>query len=86
MSPQKDWFQNVSMGERAIDILTQHGDRSWSPEMLKYAESYVKEETKRADREKRQDDFEKIKRVAEKGTPLNEMDVKSAAAFIRAYD
>ena len=86
MSPQKDWFQNVSMGERAIDILTQHGDRSWSPEMLKYAESYVKEEKKRADREKRQEDFEKIKRVAEKGTTLNNMDVKSAAAFIRAYD
>lgn len=86
MSPQKDWFQNVSMGERAIDILTQHGDRSWSPEMLRYAESYVKEEKKRPEREKRQEDFEKIKRVAEKGTPLKDMDIKSAAAFIRAYD
>lgn len=86
MSPQKDWFQNVSMGERAIDILTQYGDRSWSPEMLRYAESYVKETKDRAEREKRQDDFEKIKRVAEKGTTLNDMDIKSAAAFIRAYD
>lgn len=86
MSPQKDWFQNVSMGERAIDILTQQGNRSWSPEMLKYAESYVKETKDRAEREKRQDDFEKIKKVAAKGTVLNDMDIKSAAAFIRAYD
>ena len=86
MSPQKDWFQNVSMGERAIDILTQQGNRSWSPEMLQYAESYVKETKDRAEREKRQDDFEKIKKVAAKGTVLNDMDIKSAAAFIRAYD
>jgi hypothetical protein len=86
MSPQKDWFQNVSMGERAIDILTKHGDRSWTPEMLQYAESYVKETKDRAEREKRQEDFDKIKKVAAKGTTLNEMDVKSAAAFIRAYD
>ena len=86
MSPQKDWFQNVSMGERAIDILTQHGNRSWSPEMLQYAESYVKETKDRAEREKRQEAFDKIKKVAEKGTTLNDMDIKSAAAFIRAYD
>lgn len=86
MSPQKDWFQNVSMGERAIDILTKHGDRSWTPEMLQYAESYVKETKDRAEREKRQEDFDKIKKVAAKGTTLNEMDIKSAAAFIRAYD
>jgi hypothetical protein len=86
MSPQKDWFQNVSMGERAIDILTQHGDRSWSPEMLRYAESYVKSEKNRAEREKRQEALEKSKLVAAKGTTLNDMDVKDAAAFIRAYD
>lgn len=86
MSPQKDWFQNVSMGERAIDILTKQSNRSWTPEMLQYAESYVKETKDRAEREKRQDDFEKIKRVAEKGTVLQDMDIKSAAAFIRAYD
>jgi hypothetical protein len=35
---------------------------------------------------KRQDAFEKIKAVAEKGTTLDKMDVKEAAAFIRAYE
>ena len=86
MSPQKDWFQNVSMAERAIDVLKKQGDQAWTPDMLKYAESYVKETKDRKEREKRQDAFEKIKRVAKAGTVLDDMDEKSAAAFIRAYD
>ena len=86
MSPQKDWFQNVSMAERAIDVLKKQGDQAWTPDMLKYAESYVKETKDRKEREKRQDAFEKIKKVAKAGTVLNDMDEKSAAAFIRAYD
>ena len=86
MSPQKDWFQNVSMAERAIDVLKNQGDQAWTPDMLKYAESYVKETKDRKEREKRQDAFEKIKRVARAGTVLNDMDEKSAAAFVRAYD
>jgi hypothetical protein len=86
MSPQKDWFQNVSMAERAIDILKKQGDQAWTPEMLKYAESYVKETQDRKEREKRGDAFEKIKKVAKAGTVLNDMDEKSAAAFVRAYD
>ena len=86
MSPQKDWFQNVSMAERAIDVLKNQGDQAWTPDMLKYAESYVKETQDRKEREKRQDAFEKIKRVAKAGTVLNDMDEKSAAAFVRAYD
>jgi polyhydroxyalkanoate synthesis regulator phasin len=86
MSPQKDWFQNVSMAERAIDILKKQGDQAWTPDMLKYAESYVKETQDRKEREKRGDAFEKIKKVANAGTVLNDMDEKSAAAFVRAYD
>ena len=86
MSPQKDWFQNVSMAERALDILTNLGNSSWDESMLKYANSYVKESTDRKEREKRQDAFEKIKAVAAKGTKLKDMGVKEAAAFIRAYD
>ena len=86
MSPQKDWFQNVSMAERAIDILTKHGDKAWSGDMLKYADSYVYETRDQKEREKRQDAFAKIKDVAKKGTKLKDMDEKSAAAFIRAYD
>lgn len=86
MSPQKDWFQNVSMAERAIDVLQKQGNQAWTPDMLRYAESYVKETKDRKEREKRGDAFEKIKKVANAGTVLNDMDEKSAAAFIRAYD
>jgi hypothetical protein len=86
MSPQKDWFQNVSMAERALDVLTMHGNKAWDENMLKYARSYVAEAADRKEREKRQDAFEKIKAVAEKGTTLEKMDAKEAAAFIRAYD
>jgi glutamyl/glutaminyl-tRNA synthetase len=86
MSPQKDWFQNVSMAERAIDILTKQGNTAWSPDMIEYAESYVNESTDRREKEKREEAFEKIKKVAAKGTKLKDMDPKSAAAFIRAYD
>ena len=86
MSPQKDWFQNVSMAERALDILTKQGNMAWDDNMLKYARSYVEEATDRKEREKRQDAFEKIKAVADKNTKLQDMDIKEAAAFIRAYD
>ena len=86
MSPQKDWFQNVSMAERALDILTEQGDKAWDENMLKYAESYVKEASNRKEREKRQLAFDRIKKVAAEGTTLNNMTEDNAAAFIRAYD
>lgn len=86
MSPQKDWFQNVSMGERAIDILIERGNMAWTPDMLRYAKSYVMEADKRKEREKREEAFQRIEAVAKKGTVLNDMDEESAAAFIRAYD
>lgn len=87
MSPQKDWFQNVSMGERAIDILKNQGDASWDDNMLKYAESYIREPKDRKEREKRQIFFDKYIRSASKSkTLLKDMDAKTAAAFIRAFD
>ena len=86
MSPQKDWFQNVSMAERALDILTEQGNKAWDENMLKYAESYVKEASNRKEREKRQLAFDRIKKVAAEGTTLNNMTQDNAAAFIRAYD
>jgi hypothetical protein len=86
MSPQKDWFQNVSMAERAIDILTNEGDSVWTPEMLQYADSYVKETDDRKEREKRQEHRDKIQKIADRGVSLKDMNAKDAAAFIRAFD
>jgi DNA-directed RNA polymerase subunit K/omega len=33
LSPQKDWFQNVSMAERVLDIYKTQRETIWSPEM-----------------------------------------------------
>jgi len=86
MSPQKDWFQNVSMAERAIDILSKRGDMAWDENMLKYAQSYVKNTKDRKEREKRGLAYKKIEKVAKSGAKLKDMDIESAAAFVRAYD
>jgi predicted transcriptional regulator len=86
MSPQKDWFQNVSMAERAIDILSKRGDMAWDENMLKYAQSYVKETKDRKEREKRELGYKNIEKVAKAGTKLKDMDIESAAGFVRAYD
>jgi len=37
LSPQKDWFQNVSLAERLIDIVQTKGNFKFSEEMLKAA-------------------------------------------------
>jgi len=86
MSPQKDWFQNVSMAERAIDVLSKRGDMAWDTNMLKYAQSYVRNTKDRKEQEKRGLAYKKIEKVAKAGTKLNDMDIESAAAFVRAYD
>ena len=39
LSPQKDWFQNVSLAERVLDILTTKQDFLWSDKMTETAES-----------------------------------------------
>ena len=33
LSPQKDWFQNVSLGERVLDIMSSKQDFTWNDEM-----------------------------------------------------
>jgi hypothetical protein len=86
MSPQKDWFQNVSMAERAIDILSKQANKAWDANMLKYGESYVKEAENIKDREAREINFEKMKRTANAGTELKDMNEEEAAFFIRAFD
>jgi hypothetical protein len=38
LSPQKDWFQNVSLAERVLDTWTHAQDRPWTPEMTATAD------------------------------------------------
>jgi hypothetical protein len=37
LSPQKDWFQNVSLGDRLMDIHQNQQDTPWSPQMTDVA-------------------------------------------------
>jgi len=37
-SPQKDWYMNVSLAERVMDIARNHSDKDFTPEMVKTAE------------------------------------------------
>jgi len=36
-SPQKDWYMNVSLAERVLDISRNHGNKEFTPEMMKTA-------------------------------------------------
>ena len=36
-SPQTDWFMNVSLAERVLDISRNHADKQFTPEMMKTA-------------------------------------------------
>ena len=36
-SPQKDWYMNVSLAERVLDISRNHGNKEFTPEMMETA-------------------------------------------------
>ena len=40
LSPQKDWFNNVSAAERVMDIITNHSDKPFTKELLDNAVKY----------------------------------------------
>lgn len=42
LSPQKDWFMNVSLAQRLLDILDSKQDQPWTPEMSAFAKESLK--------------------------------------------
>lgn len=42
LSPQKDWYQNVSLAERMWDIFTNHGSHRWDDVMERAAEDTLR--------------------------------------------
>lgn len=74
LSPQKDWFQNVSLAERVMDIVKNRTAGGVTPEMrLKLPEIYGKEKYA-AD----------VAEVLAK--PFNELTPTQKAIFVRTYD
>jgi hypothetical protein len=84
LSPQKDWFMNVSLGDRVIAIFKERQNEMVSLPMKAWVDSYVKGSKTKADRIKRQEYAAKVRMLGSKR--LKDMSDKEAALFIRTFD
>lgn len=77
LSPQKDWYQNASLGERVIKIHTHHANDTWTPEMDVAAQRFLKQ-----DKKAHQAGYNAIR-----GKTLSQIsDPVHAAMWVRAFD
>lgn len=86
LSPQMDWFKNVSLAERALTILQRHGNETWSSGMTQWADSWLESSNTKAERESRAPQVEQMRRIAESGKTLSQLTPEDAAMFVRAFD
>ena len=86
LSPQKDWFSNVSLAERALTILTRHKQETWSPGMTTWAHSWVNASSSVDEKHSRQGHVKKMMHLADSGKMLDQMTPREAAYFVRAFD
>jgi hypothetical protein len=88
-SPQKDWFQNVSLAERTIDIWKNHQDATWQPEM----DGFVRKQEKTIRDDKKKSADEKTESLAilhdqqksAQAAPMGQLSPMAQAFFVRAY-
>ncbi len=83
LSPQMDWFRNLSLGERVIDIYSKQQNSVFDSKMIEY----VKNATSGTGKNKVplfKDSQELISRV--KNKKLSELNNKDKAYFIRVFD
>ena len=82
LSPQKDWFQNVSLAQRLLDIRQRQGNTTATPEMQPWFDRFVnsqKDPNDAAAYRAHVDGFE--------NTPLSQIsDPEAQALWMRAYD
>lgn len=97
-SPQKDWFQNVSLADRILSTIHNHGDAKVDKPMLALARFNIaryeaKMESAKSDKARNdagfalgsaQRAYATLKSI--NGKSLDEMSPVEAAAFIRAFD
>lgn len=86
LSPQKDWFMNVTMAERVLDILSAQMDHPFDAKMRGAAFKFlVKDFAKAEDKRDNLKAFEGVK-----GKTLKEAvetgDLRQAGIWLRAYD
>lgn len=74
-SPQKDWFMNVSLAERTLDIVQNQQNTTWSPEMSAVADQILADEK-----------FAMLREAIE-GKKLSELkDRLEQAVWLRTFD
>ena len=100
LSPQKDWYQNADLGDRAIDIIKNAQGATFSPEMRQWGDDYVAQKVAEIakDRAKGKDSTADKKEAGlsnlqmslsslQRGQTLGEInDPDTRALFVRAYD
>ena len=85
-SPQKDWFSNVSLAERALTILTHHQNETWSDGMTQWVNSWVNSSSTTAEKKARQAHIAKMEVIAASGKTLSQMSQTESAYFVRCFD
>lgn len=91
LSPQKDWFQNVSLAKRVAETMAQHQNTPWTPEMTATAERLASGQSRTL---KAQPQVEKLNSHltklfdAIKGKTLGELSdsLIEQAAWVRVFD
>tara|TARA_Y100000004_G_scaffold89570_1_gene100483 strand:+ start:2421 stop:10817 length:8397 start_codon:yes stop_codon:yes gene_type:complete len=92
LSPQKDWFQNVSLGLRIMDIMNQRGDYVFDENMEKWMESYIEKmeaELEKSPSKRKEIGLKKAKEIYKniKGKTINQLDqIVEKAYILRAFD
>ena len=84
LSPQKDWFMNVSLGDRVISIMKERQNESISPAMRDWVNSYIMASSTKETRRKRSEFAEKFFDIGNK--KLKDMSDSEAALFVRVFD
>ncbi|MBK8772532.1 MAG: hypothetical protein IPM06_19200 [Rhizobiales bacterium] len=74
-SPQRDWFMNVSLAERTLDIVKNQQNTPWSPEMSKVSTTILSKEQ-----------FALLRAQIEGKTLSQLTDRFEQAAWLRVYD
>ncbi len=77
LSPQKDWFQNASLGERTVDTVMRRGDKPPTPEMMAFMSQHPVYNKNPI--------YIEAYRSME-GKPLAQLDPLQKAMSVRAYD
>lgn len=84
LSPQMDWFKNVSLAERVINVVRLRGEEPWSPAMTAWVQSWVSASKTVDEKAARSRVLADAKRI--EGKKLSSLGIDDAAKFVRVFD